>query len=363
MRWTRHLPAAALAVTAALAVPGCTPGPAHSAGGRSRAAAAAPAVTDAQALQAFGSYVAASEMAARTGDAALALSDVTGVQRSQVAIAFKSARDEHLRPPYGQAAYGTPDLYLPAPAGYPRWFAAGVSRTLTTPSGQGTAGVVTSLVNPGQALMIFEQASARAPWKLASTSLFSHGVSLPPVAASHDGQATVLAMSQADGLLASPDTVGPLVAAVVDDGPSSPAARVVASGPLSTGLYQVARAGMGLKTPRGDIHQWELEGSGYAQFALRTRDGGALVFFTMYLDSTVEVPSELNQSEPVNPGPPISVPAGLKAVLPAGTTAPRVRLERQDLLTFAAIDPAASDAGGKIQVIALGDALNYASAS
>ena len=353
-RWTRLLRGAVLAATAALAAVGCTSGSASTATGGT-AGATAPAVTLAQASQAFASYVATSDTAARTGDATLALSDVTGMQWAQVNTGFKTYRSLHLPPPYTRFTYQTPTLYLPAPAGYPRWFAASVTRAPRTPVSDGVLPV------PEHVVMLFEQASATAPWQLASTSELPDGVSLPVLAVNEDGQRPQVAMSQTAALLARPDVVGPLLAAVVDDGPSSPAARAVATGPLTTSLYQAARAGMGLSTPPGDVHQWELDGSNYTQFALRTADGGALVFFTMYLDSTIAVPAELNESEPVNPGPPITVPGELKVLLPAGTAAPRVELERQDLLSFAAVDPPAG--AGKIQVIALGDALNYASAS
>ena len=49
-------------------------------------------------------------------------------------------------------------------------------------------------------------------------------------------------------LLAQPYATGPLQAAVVDDGPASAAAKAVAAGPLTTGLYQ-ARATATRKRP------------------------------------------------------------------------------------------------------------------
>jgi len=156
--------------------------------------------------------------------------------------------------------------------------------------------------------------------------------------------------------------LGALQAAVVDDGPASPAASVVASGPLTTGMYQAARtSALGLSAPHGDIYQWELDGSNYGKFALRLADGGALVFYAMYLDSTIEIPAVLNDSTALTPGPPITVPDYLMPLLPAGTKPPRVQLESQELLSFVAVDPTAG--GAKISVIAVGGGLSYASAS
>jgi hypothetical protein len=174
-----------------------------------------------------------------------------------------------------------------------------------------------------------------------------------------DGQTPVVDLSQTAGLVVRPDVVGPLVAAVVDDGPSSPAARFVSDDPYTMSFYQLGRAGNGFTTPRGDVRQWELDGTDYSQFALRTADGGALVFFAMYLNTTIAVPAELNGSEPINPGPPIAVPGNLRWMLPAGAV-PRVKLEEQDLFSFVAVDP---PAGGKVQLIAGDGFVNYASAS
>lgn len=350
-----------LAIAAALAAAGCA------SAATSTARGGAPAVTLAQAGQVFDSYVVTSDKAARTGDAALARSNVTGMQWAQVNAAYMAYSSDHLRPPYTRYTYQKPTLYLPEPAGYPRWFAASVTRTANTtarttiteaPVATGARAALT-----GRVVMVFEQASATAPWQLASTSTLPAGVSLPGVAANADGQAHVLGTSQDSGLLVRPDVVGPLLAAVVDDGPSSPAASVVASDQVTTSVSRAARSGMGLTTPRGDVHQWALEGSNWDTFAMRTTDGGALVFFAMYLNVAIEVPSNLNQSALVRPGRPIRIPGELMPMLPAGTKAPRVSLERQDLLSFVAIDPPAANGDGKIQVIALGDALNYASAS
>jgi hypothetical protein len=150
---------------------------------------------------------------------------------------------------------------------------------------------------------------------------------------------------------------------VVDDGPASAAAQAVDGGPLTTALYQAARnrSDTGLQVPPGDLYQWDMEGTAYPAFALRTANGGALVLYAMYVNSTVAVPSYINKANPIDPGPPIKVPLGLSLLLPAGRPTPRVELEAQDLFSFAAIDPPAGAA--KIQVIAIGGGLNYAAAS
>jgi hypothetical protein len=127
-------------------------------------------------------------------------------------------------------------------------------------------------------------------------------------------------------------------------------------------MYNGARAyGLGLRPPKGDVYQWHLEGVNFPQFAFRTADGGALVFYAMYLNAEVAVPAYLDKGYPVNPGPGISFPSYLLPWIWPTHQVPRINLERQDLLSFAAVDPPTAPA--KVQVIAIGGTLNYASAS
>jgi len=214
----------------------------------------------------------------------------------------------------------------------------------------------------GPALMLFEQADARAPWLLASISQLPSGVTLPKLATGSAGFVPTVPLSDAS-LVAQPDDTGPLQAGVVDDGPASAATRAVSGGPLTTGMYQgaVNHAG-GLKAPRGDVYQWELDGSSLPRFALRTAAGGALVFYAMSLNTTVAVPDVINKANPVHSGPPIQVPVDLQMLLPLGRPAPLDQLSASQTLSFAAIDPARA-ATARIQVIAIGGGLTSASAS
>lgn len=348
--------AAALAVAAAVAVAvaGCTAGPASTA---ASGGGAAPTLTTAEASQAFSSYVRTTSSAFADGDQAAALSVAEDVQWSQVKADFLTASYFHL--PLPRYSFGSPSFYLPEPGGYPQWFVASVRRTVSMPAAQPLAGV--PLTASGQVLMLFTKRDAAGPWLLASTSQLPQGMAMPKLATS-GGHVEQVAAS-ATKLLAGPDITGPLQAAVVDDGPSSAAARAVASGPLTTGMYAVQAAGARSQTPRGDVTQWELEGAGYGQFALRTASGGALVFYDMYLDTTTEVPAELAESSPVPAGPPIAVPREFEPFLQPGKQAPRKRLITQLLLAFAAVDPASAAGSPKIQVIGIGGGPKYASAS
>lgn len=383
MRWRRLLPGPALALAAALAAVGCASATAGTSGNAAaRPASDAAAITTAQARQAFNSYVATTAKALRTGDGRLALSVVTDAQQSLISAGLKmhgthifssgsvnaSAYSSTLTitlPSATPYTYGTPTFYLPEPAGYPRFFVADVTRSVK--GIKPALGAVNSIGGApvpvdGPALMLFEQSTAAGPWKLASVSQFPAGMALPRLATDANGHIPQVRLTSTD-LLAPPYAAGPLQAALVDDGPASAAAEAVATGPLTTTLYQSARdrSSTGFQVPGGDVYQWDMEGTPYPAFALRTADGGALVLYAMYLNSTVAVPGYINKGNPVDPGAPIEVPLDVASLLPAGQPTPRVALEAQDLFSFAAIDPPAGPS--KVQVIAIGGGLNYAAAS
>jgi len=371
--------ALALALTAALAVAGCAPAPAETSASSANTGGG-PVLTQATAGQVFDAYVAASNQAAATDDGKLALSLVTGAQQSLVAAtvnshaassttgdtsAYNSTLGVTLA--LGQYAYGTPTFYLPEPAGYPRFFVADVTRAPAV-SAKGVSKDATSSVGgaqvpvDGQVLMVFEQSAAAGPWQLASVAQFPSGTTLPRLDTGKNGYIPQVPLTATD-LLAQPYATGPLQAAVVDDGPASAAARAVAAGPLTTGLYQAARdrSDLGLEVPAGDAYQWSLEGTPYPAFALRTADGGALVLYAMYLNSTVAVPGYFDDASPIEPGAPIKIPLGVLPLLRSGQPSPRVKLEAQSLFSFAAVDPPATSS--KITVLAIGGGLNYATAS
>ena len=372
--------AMALALTAALAVAGCASAPADTTVSSANTSSG-PALTQATALQAFDAYVAASARAAATDDGKLALSVVTGAQQSLVSAALSSHAVSNasgdssayssalsIAPALVQYTYGAPTFYLPEPSGYPRFFLADVTRALAlksaSPGGTGATTSVGGAVVPvdGPVLMVFEQSAAAGPWQLASVAQFPSGTALPSLATDKNGYIPQVPLTSSD-LLAQPYATGPLQAAVVDDGTASAAAKAVATGPLTTGLYQAARdrADNDLEVPAGDVYQWSMEGTPYPVFALRTADGGALVLYAMYLNSTVAVPGYINDASPIQPGTPIKVPQDLLPLLPSGQPSPRVRLAAQTLFSFAAIDPPATSS--KITVLAIGGGLNYATAS
>lgn len=259
--------------------------------------------------------------------------------------------------------YSSPTFYLPEAAGYPRFFVASVTRAAHGPKPADGAALVGGATVPedGPALMLFSQAGKGTSWVLASVSALPAGATVPPLARDSSGYIPIVTPTAA-AFLAQPDDVGALQASVVDEGPANPATKVVATGPLTTGMYQGAvNHAAGLTAPPGDIYQWELQGVNDPEFALRTSGGGALVFYTMTLNTTVAVPGYINKANPIRPGPPIQVPPNIRPLLPKDQPTPRVQLSSTQTLSFAAVDP--PQAPAKIQVIAIGGGPTSASAS
>ena len=380
----------ALGAAAAVGIAGCTASPAstHQTSLKSSASpgdAFVPALTLAQAQAAYQTYITTSDQAAAAGNRKLALSVVSGVQAALVNTQYNFARAAKAKPPYARYAYGIPAYYLPepAPAGDPQYFVVSVERTPVSAAGAATASAAARpagvpspdlaagvpLPARGQVLMLFEQTAQGGAWELASTSQLMPGQAIPKLATDSRGYVRIQPMNTSStGQLVRPALAGPLQAAVVDDGPASPASRVVADGPLTTGLYDTARtSARGMSAPPGDDYAWVLEGSNFGKLSLATANGGALVLYAMYLRTTVQTPSVTAQVIPLIPGPPITIPAYVRSLLPKGQRHARNRLLAEDVLSFAAIDPPApgQDAAtsAKIQVIAIGGGVRYADAS
>jgi hypothetical protein len=350
------IPAVALAALA-LTASACTSGGAAAGqSGASTAASRSPAVTAAQARQVYGDYVSGTASALAAGDqsAALAMVQFTPWEELKTAFLVAAARGTRVQP----YRYGAPSFYLPVQSGYPQWFV--VSARRTAPPGSATTLAGVPLAAAGQVLMVFERLSARQSWKLTAAAQLQGGQPVPKLATTAAGYVETAPLGDATTYLARPDVVGPLQAAVVDDGPAAPAATAVAGGPLTTGIYAAEAA---IKPVRGDVRQWTLEGSNFDRFALRTADGGALVLYAMYLNATTEVPAELAESSDVRPGRAIAVPPEFAPLLAPGTPVARKRLLTQYTLAFAATDPPASASNAKIQVIAMGGAPSWVSGS
>ena len=299
--------------------------------------------TPAAATQVFNAYVTTARVALADHNELLALSQTTDAAYSIVSSAFTIAAPSGSVPPI--LVYGQPTVYVPKQAAYPLWFMA------SAPEHPATGGPTRTV------LMTFYRRDASSTWALSGSVQLNPGVAAPKVAIDSAGYATSLSILD-QTLKARPNVVGPLHAAVADDGPSSAAAAAVAAGPQTTGLY-AANAAIGHRaTARQQTYGWLLEGTPYPMFALRTTDGGALVFYTMYLNTQTGLRKSPHKQS-TGPLANIPVPAEYRPLLPGSPQVVHRSLNADQDLQYAAIDPA-STSTAKIQVIGAGGGPVYA---
>jgi hypothetical protein len=325
--WTQAIGVAALAAATLLSVQGCAPAPDADA-----VTHASHSVTFADARAAYETYLNVSDTAAATGDLASALTVVTSAQWAQTRSQYTALASAGT--PLPRYRYGTPTFYVPGLSGFPQWFVVSADRTTVTGGKPGAT---------DHTLMLFAREKKTEDWTLSGTAVLSRP--LPAIARDADGYAVPVSTKDTT-LLLRPDVAGATQAAVVDDGPSSPAAAAVAAGPLTTGLYaaQVARASA--EEARGLQYQWLLQGAPYPQVGLRLAgSGSALIMYGMYLNTINEYPNLVA-------GSPIPVPPEFTPLLAAPTEVGYHAVFANWAYQFAAIDPPATARDGKLDVIA-----------
>jgi hypothetical protein len=318
--------AAALAVVTLLSIQGCAPAPEADAD-----TLASHSVTVADARTAYQTYLQVSASAAARDDQALALSVVSSAQWYQTKsqyLAWALAGT-----PVARYRYGTPVFYVPGLSGFPLWFMVAVNRTTVTGGKPGAT---------NRTLLLFARGKKTEDWTLGGTAVL--GRPLPAIARDADGYAVAVATTDS-GLLLRPDVVGATHAAVVDEGPTSPAAAVVAAGSQTTGLHAAQAARAAAEQARGLDYEWLLQGASWPQVGLRLADGSALVLYGMFLNTTNQHPNLVG-------GAAIPVPATFTPLLASPSEVGYHAVLADWAYQFAAIDPPASAPDGKLDIIA-----------
>lgn len=301
--------------------------------------------TEAQARKVYDFYVirTANMLAKHRMNSAIV--QTQGVARDELTTAITTAAFDHTKlKPY---QYGNPTFYIPTLSVYPDWFVVSVKRTAPADSFLPDLAGMPQAAS-GQELLFFQKTNKGRNWQLSADVQLLPGQS-PQIASTNAyGGAEAEPINDQTAYLARPDVVGPLQAAVADEGPTAPASQAVAAGPLTTGIYQQeADANPGT----ANTGQWTLQSAHANRVALRTTNGGVLVLYPGYLNTA--------QS-----GKALSVPDGFLPLLPTKTAGkPLSHLNTQTMMTFAAIDPPASDPNAKIQVIGIGGAPDQATGS
>ncbi len=178
-------------------------------------------------------------------------------------------------------------------------------------------------------IMLFDHSEQAVPWTLNGIAVLDQP--LPAIARDQAGYAIAVVNNDAS-LLLRPDVVAATQAAVVDEGPDSAAAAVIASGPQTTGLYAAQTAVGRADAAAGAHYEWLAGDAGAPQFELRTTDGGALTMYGMDLDTTAEHPN-------LAAGPPIPVPAGFSPLFAKRNEIGYHAVYTDWTYQFAAVDP------------------------
>jgi hypothetical protein len=286
---------------------------------------------------AYEAYVTESSTAAEQADKAQSLAIVGDAQWSIVNEQFMALAAASTPVPAYQ--YGQPVYYVPALTTWSEWFMVAVNRTAETGAQAGTT---------DNTVLLFEKRGLHLPWTVDGSVTLDRP--LPAIARDKDGYAIALSTADSD-LLLPPDVVGASQAAVVDNGTAAPSIAVVGDGPLTTGWYQAQAAQARSAAAQGLQYTWLLEGTDFALFSLRTADGGALVMYGMYLNTTTQHPG-------LAAGAPIPVPAAFTPLTgPAQVGYHSVTADWT--YEFAAFDPPSGAHGAKLQVIAVAGGPTY----
>jgi hypothetical protein len=306
--------------------------------------------THAAALKVFNSYVTANRVAVANHDQLLAESLTSSAEvnilQSQYQMA-SSTGAEVTAPNYGQ-----PALYVPRLTTYPQWFVA------VAPEYPAHGGAAQT------AVMVFDRVDASSSWTLNGSVRLAKDAPPLNVKLDQNGYATPLATTDKD-LLFRPDEVGAMQASLADDGPSSAATKVVKSGPLTTGYYWTNAAYAKKVRPGRWVYTWQMEGTSFPFFALRTTDGGAIVFYTMSLNQQTQ-PVTKPPAHPTSPLPAIPVRDQYKPLLPPGQTPFTIEFDGGSTLQYLAVDPPNASNGhaqGQLRIIGSGGGLTYAGGS
>jgi hypothetical protein len=252
---SRFLPAAALLTLTAVTMTGCVT--VH--GER----ALIPALKAPEAAKVLADFARTNNQANRAYDAQL-ITTIEAGPRGAIDQAGLTA--SHVTSPAGNRAY-TPikltdaHFLIPQQRGWPKWFVANVHSSQTP---------------KGRWLLVFERGSANAPWKASYLGVTTQS-SLPQFARDKDGYIEPVPVTGSD-LLVQPTGLGSAYTGYLQQG--SAGSDVFAAGAATSG-ERAARAKDARSADSVTLYADQpANADAFTPVALRTKDGGALVFFS-----------------------------------------------------------------------------------
>ncbi|MGK5553949.1 hypothetical protein ACSNOI_20235 [Actinomadura kijaniata] len=226
-------------------------------------AAEPPALTRDEARAVLGRYEAAVGQAGQRLDAAALPAVETDPQLAMDTAAVRLRRAVGQRT--GPLKFASTAFYIPRVAGYPRWFA------VEAVTGAGRQALRHAL--------LFTQARAGGPWLLAADPYPGDAV-LRNVELDDDAYA-VAVPPDAPGLAVAPGRIAAAHAALLTGGPQAPGATALAPGPRTDQAHTALRQGVAALGRRGITFTSTFTPAALPVYALRTRDGGAVVWYAL----------------------------------------------------------------------------------
>ncbi|MEV0371553.1 hypothetical protein AB0I10_17280 [Streptomyces sp. NPDC050636] len=212
---------------------------------------------------------------------------------------------------------------VPKQAGWPKYFIADAATNRKDANG-----------NVMRWFLVFSRDSIDAKWRAVYFATFANNKA-PELKTDADGYAEAVPADGKSGLTVNPGKLSKTYADYLNTGKGDD----FASGKHTDGLRAIRAAQATAATQDGARVLWEDQPANYPPVALRTKDGGALVFFsTIY-----------HQQKTVHAGAKFSVEAGLRGIVEG----PVKKSNRMIFTTVSGqtVKVPAKDAGGKIEIL------------
>ena len=236
---------------------------------------AAPLLTMNQAQEVLAKYQSVNNQANKALDDRLLASAETGAQLDMDTAAYKLRRATKQR--LAEFTYTKPSYYIPRLRTYPRWFAvAATSRETGTGNRRDTG---RRAAYGREHALLFLQDSATAPWRLAADP-YPTTKRIEGIAIDREGYAAAVPPDDAQVALA-PSKIAVAHAALLTNGPKTPAAAGLGAGPHTNQAYDALRRATAQFSKLGVNLTSQFTPGTAGSYALRTTDGGALVWYVL----------------------------------------------------------------------------------
>jgi hypothetical protein len=236
------------------------------------------------AARAFRSFVSNDDVARASGDERLALSWTEDGQAQLTAAEFRKAA--FTGDPVARYDYSGQKFYVPRLTKFPKWFVVTADRARKDAPGK---------ADTQQVLMAFVRKYPESRWRLSlATSPDEQAMDTPAakkamqIVVDKDGYATPLATFDI-GLTIQPRIVPAMQATLAEEGPESLAAKVMSTGPYTSGYYAGDQLNERRDNERGLAYDSVYAATGFPIYPLRTADGGGLVLYALSKDTVTFV--------------------------------------------------------------------------